>query len=358
MKRKLLLLFVFLFMHVVFITAQKKISSYKNKQITYEGRVFFTQDAAVLSWPGTSIYFNFKGTSIEGVFKDTDTSNYYNVIIDGKFFSKIHLDTIKKVYQLASGLTYGNHRLQLYKRTEWDKGKTYFYGLGGYKMKVLPASPKPKRKIEFFGNSITCGYAIEDDVNDSHIGYYENSYDAYAAITARYFNAQCHSTSKSGIGITISWFPLIMKEMYDRLDPTDSSSKWNFSLYTPDVVVINLLQNDSWLVNMPQNDQFKWRFGTVAPTEEYIINAYRDFVKSIRRKYPRAQIICMLGNMDITRKGSVWPGYVQNAIEQLHDKKIYSFFVPFKETAGHPKTNEQKVLADALIQFIDQHIQW
>jgi hypothetical protein len=358
MKTKSLILFLLFFVSVVFINAQGKIVSYNNKQITYEGRVFFTQDAAVLSWPGTSVYFNFRGTSVEAVLKDSDTSNYYNIIIDGKLYSKLHLDTSKKVYLLASGLKYGNHRLQLYKRTEWDKGKTYFYGLGGYKMKVLPATPKPKRKIEFFGNSITCGYAIEDYINDSNIGYYENSYDTYAAITARHFNAQCHSTSKSGIGITISWFPLIMKEMYDRLDATDSSSKWNFLLYQPDVVVINLLQNDSWLVNMPDHEQFKSRFGTIAPTEEYIINAYSDFVKSIRNKYPKAQIICMLGNMDITRKGSVWPGYVQKAIEQLQDKKIFTFFVPYKETEGHPKTNEQKILADALIQFIDQHIQW
>ncbi len=119
--------------------------------------------------------------------------------------------------------------------------------------KILEPSRLPKRKIEFFGNSITCGYAINDKVHDSPNGYYENNYDAYAAITARHFNAQYHCTSKSGIGIIVSWFPLIMPEMYDRLDPTDSASKWDFSKYTPDLVVINLLQNDSWIVNMPDN---------------------------------------------------------------------------------------------------------
>jgi hypothetical protein len=332
---------------------------FNNRHIVYEGRIPFKSDAAELTWPGTTVMIHFIGSEISGQFKDSDTSNYYNVIIDNKVIGKLHFDTVKKTVVLASGLSFGKHTLRLYKRTEWDKGKTWFYGFDIPRENKLLKKPKsPKRKIEFFGNSITCGYAIEDYVNDSHIGYYENSYDAYAAITARHFNAQCHSTSKSGIGITISWFPLIMKEMYNRLNPADSSSKWNFSLYTPDVVVINLLQNDSWLVNMPSNDQFKWRFGTVAPTEEYIIDAYRDFVKSIRIKYPKAQIICMLGNMDITRKGSVWPGYVQKAIATLNDKKILSFFVPYKETAGHPKTNEQKILADALIQFIDQHIQW
>ena len=68
--------------------------------------------------------------------------------------------------------------------------------------------------------------------HDSPNGYYENNYDAYAAITARHFNAQYHCTSKSGIGIMVSWFPLIMPEMYNRLDPTDSTSKWDFSKYT------------------------------------------------------------------------------------------------------------------------------
>ena len=49
--------------------------------------------------------------------------------------------------------------------------------------------------------------------------------------------------------------------MYNRLIPTDSTSKWNFSLYQPDVVVINLLQNDTWLVNLPEHEEFKKRFG-------------------------------------------------------------------------------------------------
>jgi len=149
-----------------------------------------------------------------------------------------------------------------------------------------------------------------------------------------------------------------MKEMYDRLDPTDSSSKWNFSLFTPDIVVINLLQNDSWLVNMPNHEQFKNRFGTQKPSEEFIINEYRNFVNSVRSKYPFAKIICMLGNMDITREGSVWPSYVSKAVEQIKDKNIYIFFVPYKNSPGHPKTKEQKLMADALITFIDKNIQW
>jgi hypothetical protein len=339
--------------------SQQSLISPQNKMIAYEGRVAFTDDAAELMWPGTSVTVNFKGTSISGLFKDSDTSNYYNVIIDKKMIHKIHFDTLKKTYLLASDLPSGKHTLQLFKRTEWDKGKTWFYGFSGNgKIKLLEPPKLPKRKIEFYGNSITCGYGIEDNVHDSYFGYYENNYDAYAALTARHFNAQYHCTAKSGIGIMVSWFPLIMPEMYDRLDPTDPNSKWDFSKYSPDLIIINLFQNDSWLLNQPNHEQFKSRFGAHPPDEKDIIQAYRNFVLTIRDKHPNAQIICMLGNMDITKKGSPWPGYVQSAVASLNDKKIFTYFAAYKDTPSHPKTAEQKVLAEGLIRFIEQHIKW
>lgn len=330
-----------------------------DKHISYEGRIAHTTKAAELMWPGTSITVNFIGTGISGEFKDQDTSNYYNVIIDNDSMYTLQFDTLKKLVSLASGLPYGKHTLQLFKRTEWDKGKTWFYGFEtNGKTKLLKPKKLPRRKIEFFGNSISCGYAINDRKHDSGLGYYENNYDAYPAITARHFNAQYHCTAKSGIGVMVSWFPLIMPEMYDRLDPTDSTSKWDFSKFTPDVVVINLFQNDSWIVNMPENEQFKKRFGTKPPDENFIVQAYKNFVQTIRSTYPKAQIICMLGSMDITKEGSPWPGYVEKAVAELKDPKIFVYIAPYKNTPGHPKVKEQKELADGLINFMNGHIQW
>ena len=318
-----------------------------------------TSDAAELIWPGTSVRIDFEGEGLSGELKDQDTSNYYNVIIDGKVTGKIHPDASRRSYLLAAHLPYGKHSVELFKRTEWDKGKTLFFGFRFEGKAVLADPPKkPARKMEFFGNSITCGYAIEDRLHDSPTGYYENNYDSYAAITARHFNAECHYTAKSGIGIMVSWFPLIMPQMYDRLDPTDPSSRWDFSIYVPDLVVINLLQNDAWITNMPQNEQFRKRFGTQRPGEEFIVQSYRDFVRKVRQAYPRARIICMLGSMDITRGGSPWPGYVQKAVDGLKDPLIYTFFVPYKNTPGHPKTEEQKDMAEKLIGFIDANIKW
>jgi len=358
MRRNFLLSSTLLFFYNVNCFSQQSIS-FKDKHISYEGRILYTPDAAELMWPGTSVTINFIGTGISGIFKDQDTSNYYNVIIDKDSIYKIQFDTLKKSVPLVEGLSYGKHSLQLFKRTEWDKGKTWFYGfVENSKTKLLKPVKLPKRKIEFFGNSITCGYAIYDSLKDFPYGFYENNYDAYAAITARHFKAQYHCTAKSGIGIMVSWFPLIMPEMYNRLDPTDSTSKWDFSKYTPDLVVINLLQNDSWILTMPNNEQFKKRFGSKPPDEAEIVEAYKKFVQTIRSTYPKAAIICMLGNMDITKEGSPWPGYVQKAVSQLHDKKIFTYFAPYKNTYGHPKIKEQEALANGLIKFIDEHVKW
>ncbi|MDM8159342.1 SGNH/GDSL hydrolase family protein [Labilibaculum sp. K2S] len=356
-KNFILLSCVFVF---GFCNVQNQDIAFDQPNLTYEGRILFRPDAAELSWSGSSVSIQFEGSSISATLQDLDTANYYNVIVDRKVISKLHTDTLKTKYILASGLSEGTHQVQLYKRTEWDKGKTLFYGFElPVDAKLLPAETPKKRKIEFYGNSITSAYGNEDTSGkDRPYGYFQNNYESYAAITARYFNAQYHCISKSGIGVLVSWFPLIMSEMYDRIDPDDSVLKWDFSKYTPDVVVINLFQNDSWIVNIPQNEQFKNRFGKEAPDSTTIIAAYKDFVSSIRGKYPHSSIICTLGSMDATQEGSKWPGYVQTAVSQLEDDKIFSCFFPFKNSGGHPNVKEHHAMSDQLIGFIEENIEW
>jgi len=329
-------------------------------RIHYMGRVIMQDDAAQLLWPSTSLKINFKGTGVKAILKDEHGSNYFNVIVDDNVVAVIHPDSVQKEYTLVSGLNDGNHSLELFKRTEWAQGKTWFYQFSFDKnSQPLNSPPAKKRKMEFFGNSITCGVAVEDSSGkDDPDARYTNSYLSYAAITARHFDAEFNNTSQGGVGLMVSWIPIIMPEMYNLFDPPDFQNIWDFSKYTPDVVVINILQNDSWLVKLPGNDQFKARFGKNPPTEDQIIRAYRNFVKNIHNTYPKAQIICTLGCMDATKQGSPWPGYIEKAVAQLSDKNVYSFFFPYKNASGHPNVKEQQAMADGLVGFIDQHIKW
>jgi len=334
---------------------------YSDKDIVYEGRIDTSRiGAAEIYWPGSSIKINFEGKSIGAVMGESRVDNYYNVIVDDEDPFIFRPDTAKAFQELASGLASGSHSLELFRRTEWDRGITSFYGftIKG-KAKLLPRAEEKKRKIEFFGNSITAGYAVEDTTGgDSPDSTYTNNYRSYASIIARHYDAEYHCTSKGGIGITISWFPLIMPEAYDRVDPLDPKSRWDFSQYQPDIIIINLMQNDSWLVHRPEHPEFTSRFGEEAPGEDEIIAAYQDFVAGIRRHYPGSYIICAMGNMDATREGSPWPGYVRKAVENLDDRKILSHFVAYKETPGHPSVSEQQEMADSFIRFIDENVSW
>ena len=333
----------------------------ENAAITYSGRMAQSKSGGVdLTWSGSSVSMVFEGDSLFAELKDEKGENYFNVIIDDDSIRVLKIDSLKRRYLLAAGLSDHSHKVALFKRTEWHNGRTTFYNfqLKGAKPTVSKIA-RQSRKMEFYGNSITAGYAVEDttgmDAPDSTL---TNHYLSYAAVAARHFNADSHSICKSGIGVMVSWFPLIMPEMYDREIPEDSTSQWEFERFTPQVVVVNLFQNDSWLIEQPAHPQFKARFGTDKPTAEMIVKSYQEFIAQIRTQYPKASIICLLGNMDITRTDSLWPLYVTEAVSNMSDENIFTLTVPYKETSGHPSVIEQQLIADHLIAFIEKNIPW
>jgi len=354
-KKLLLLLYILCFVTGYSQTATSKFIAFNNSKVSYMGRIGMSDSCANFYWSGSSTTIKVKGThTLKAILADNLGNNYYYVVVDAQEPFKVKLDKGKKTYELVSNLDEKMHTIQLFKITNTDNRITSLYGFEiDEKGKVMQTNKLPKRKIEFFGNSITAGHGVDVplDSSDSGAPQFFNNYKTYAATTARYFKAQYHCTAKSGIGIMVSWFNEIMPEIYDRLNPKDSNSKWIFK-YQPDIVVVNLFQNDSWLVNQPANEQFKARFGSSKPSENFITNAYADFLKTLRSKYPAANIICCLGSMDATKEGSKWPGYIASAVALLKDKRIATHFFPYKKIGGHPKAEEQQLMAEDLIAFI------
>ncbi len=326
-------------------------------RLDYMGRVMQTDSSANFYWCGTSVQIKVKNSpTVKVVLGEHVDFNYYDVLIDGKYSDKIKVLKGKNTYTVATNLDNNAHVIQIFKATNTDERVTDFYGfLVEENAKILKQKHKKQLKMEFFGDSITAGHGVEvkDGDPDTYFAEFFNNYFTYAAVTARHFNAQYYNTSKSGIGITVSWDKAIMPEIYHRLNPNDSTSQWDFSKYQPDIVVVNLFQNDNSLVLKPEHEQFKKRFGNTKPSEDFIINAYADFIQSLRKVYPNANIICTLGNMDVVNEGSKWPSYIKAAAKGLNDNKVYvKIFTP-KNTYGHPRIKEQQAMGDELIKFIE-----
>jgi hypothetical protein len=330
-----------------------------DERIRFFGRVEYLADSAVVMyWPGSSVLTRFRGTEIRALLKDVSGKNYYNVILDDSVIRVFHPDTVKKWCLLANSLKDTIHTLELFRRV--DRGPTWFFGFktdpsGTF----LPLSPPPERKMEFYGNSITVGASVHDHSgNDYYDSTYTDNYAAYGALTARHYQTGYSCIARGGIGLMASWYPLIMPEMWNRLNPDDPESRWDFSKYTPHIVVINLFQNDAALFERPDHPQMQSHFGGKVPDEEQVVEAYKDFLKKIRKVYPDANIICTLGSMNAVREDRPWRGYVEKAVEEMKDPRIFNYFFFYKGGYLHPQEAEQRRMADSLIRFIDHHIKW
>lgn len=167
------------------------------------------------------------------------------------------------------------------------------------------STPKPtaekERKIEFIGDSITCGYGNEGVVNvDVFCTRQENPEDAYAILTANALQADYHLVSWSGIGVISDWVDETVNEpreeilMPDLYQYTDlrlceklnlPKEHWNFTIYRPDLVVINLGTNDDSYVRT--YDDRRETFG----------KQYFAFLEQVHKNNPQAAILCVLGIM-------------------------------------------------------------
>nr|WP_315251502.1 SGNH/GDSL hydrolase family protein [uncultured Duganella sp.] len=331
-----------------------------NQRLQYTGRIDFADRARpMLSWPGTSIEGSFTGASLAVKLDDQHGKNFFNVFIDGDYGKPFIIEARpgSATYAVAAGLKPGAHSFLITKRTEGEEGGTFFQGLElADGATLLPPPARKQRRIEFFGDSITTGMGNEspDDGPDDRLRD-KNNFLSYSSITARALNAEAHIISQSGIGVMVSWFPFTMPDFYDQLSAVgNNDTKWDFKSWTPDVVVVNLFQNDRWLIDREK------RLSPM-PNDAQRIEAYRVLVQKIRALYPQAYIVCALGSMDAVQEGSKWPGYVRAAVDQLQqqgDKRMDTIVFPWNGFGGHPRVKQHQANAALLTDFIRKKLGW
>ena len=340
--------------------------------IQYTGRIDNANpDNVGFSHPGVSIKAKFQGTAIDAIIKEygsggATTTNYFNVIIDRVIQpEKLRLSKSQTTYQLARGLAEGEHTIELFKLTESSVGKVEFQGfqLETGKTLVTP-DPLPSRKIEFIGNSLTCGYGNEVsytkeelDIIKGFNSVNENNYKAWGAITARNLNAQYSCVAYSGRGIyrnNTGTTTGILPSIYDRILPDNATPLWDHAKYTPHVIVINLGTND---FEAEANGK-----GVVDPTA--FIDTYISFINKLKGYYPDATIICAVG----VGTSDYWPmgawtrtqqyvsavkkHFVDNGDSKVHYFKMEPQVPPCGED-WHPTVAKHLEMATELTAFIN-----
>ncbi len=163
-----------------------------DKHILYTGRISFSNpERPAWNFPGIQIVAAFEGTSLKMIAKPQ--SGYFMAQIDKAEPFKVAFTGKKdSVVTLATALPEGRHLVRLMYVIEGYEFYPEFWGFVLDEGRWLVEAPAlPSRKLEFIGNSITCGYGNEGTNKEEHFDYAtENHYYSYASLTARALEAQ------------------------------------------------------------------------------------------------------------------------------------------------------------------------
>ena len=208
-------------------------------------------------------------------------------------------------YELFSGDP-GEHLLRLVKLSEGSRGQAGLVSLWT-DGELLPADLQEKPvKIEFVGDSITCGYGNEcPNMNEHFNPNEENGWMTYGAIAARAVGAEFNMISYSGISTALpehSRFPFHMPSMEELYAYTDRDVQekfglepeaWDFAANKKDIVLLNLGTNDVNPIRFAPDRQ------TAAREEAHFVKKYGEFLKKVRAlNGPDTLILSVLGPMD------------------------------------------------------------
>ncbi|MGD8782544.1 MAG: SGNH/GDSL hydrolase family protein [Ignavibacteria bacterium] len=328
-----------------------------NPYIQYVGRFDKSNpERIVFDWPGVYIRAKFKGTSCS--IRLNDGNNFYSVTIDDQPPRVLETDT-STVYSVASNLDDTIHTILIRKRTEANIGKGEFLGfiLDEDKGLVKPDSP-PNRRIEFIGNSITCGYGVEAASADENFKpETENAALSFAGVISNELNADYSSVAYSGKGVVRNYGdpnktsadPI--PSLYNRTCCYDSTLFWDFASWVPQAVVINLGTNDFSTEPYPDKSVFQ--------------EAYTQLINRVQSNYPGVTIFCICGPMI----GEPCASYVEEVVSQCRqentNKNVYFINVgddlltmSDRGADWHPNVSGQQKTADVILPVIKEEMSW
>lgn len=314
--------------------------------ILYMGRIHWGDSLAPsFTYPGTTAMINFEGTAIS--MGARPGSGQFMVEIDDREPVKINFSESDSIITLADSLPDTRHSVRVTYAIEGYEHHPEFHGFR-IKGKTLDAPQRPELKLEFIGNSITCGYGTEEDDPEKGFSYdTENHTLSYAYLTARNLNADFNVVARSGIGIYRNYNgpregdEMTMPDEYDNTMLYVPEYKWDFSKFQPDILCINLGTNDTSVDNYD-----------IALYEA----KYRTFLSHLREVYPSAKIVLLTGSM---MNGKPLED-VKGALDRLasEDENIYRFDMsPQTGELGyganyHPSSRQAKKMADELTGFL------
>lgn len=354
--------------------------SASDESLRTQGRITATADGGQLwVYPYTQAHFRFTGRTLA-----VRLRNHWNygdirlgVIIDNTQYS-VRIpspaepdmpancaedpETGMLTLTIADHLPTIEHEAVVFKRQDGGMHYLEFAGVlvDGDARVSAPAQAPSERRIEIYGDSVSCGerneavlYTGKADP-DEDLSAYSNSWFAYDAIAARALGADLRIISQGGAPLLdgIGWFNapdyLGMESIWNRVqynpalgEPTD----WDFRDDDPQVVIVALGQNDSHPDDFMSADY----------TGKQAVNwraRYAEFLGNLLERYPDSHIICTTTVLQHDRN---WDRAIDEMVSELDNPQIthLDYSHAGTGTPGHPRIAEDEEMARELVSYID-----
>ncbi len=341
------------------------------EHVKIQGRTIFRDGTRYLGYSGTSITFRFHGKKAQAKLwtdcEKFETNNYACVAVfindETEPEQRLQLNQSEAWYTLYESDTEQDVTVTLMKYSEAE-----FAVCGIQELEIdtetLLAPPAARQmKMMVIGDSITCGYGIED--NTCCPIYYstqQNPYHAYGMRTARALDADVMLLSWSGHGVISNYIGdevntpdemYLIPEQYKYTDfscsiqvfgeSKDEWEKWDPAAYQPDLITVFLGTNDaSYCRELPERNR-------------EFTDAYQAFISQIHQDYPKAKVLCMLGTMDQRLCPTTEAAVAEYQVQHHAQEWLRYLPLPMQleedglGTNYHPTEITQKKLADIVI---------
>ncbi len=292
----------------------------------YEGRILERDGIAYLGYTNSYVRFYAKGKKLSAyltsnITEEVNMAGLSVFLDDGQEpVNRLVIDKEVAWYDICEMPDEEIHLVTIVKITEAAMSHVGFVKLqveGGELVK-RSFPERPDLKLEFIGDSITCGYGVLGAPEAEYTLRDEDGMMAYAYLAAKELNARARYLAASGHGICVEYtgdpegnVPKLFPCVNWYIDPAVA---YDYSEYVPDVVVINLGTNDSG--HMEKED-----------IQEAFVKAYVVFLHTIKKAYPETKILCTIGTLcDIMYE------WIEKAIAIYEDeggKDVYMRRLPY-----------------------------
>ncbi|MBQ3136544.1 MAG: hypothetical protein IJB74_03580 [Clostridia bacterium] len=330
--------------------------------INFTGRSAVINDEIILSASGSGAEFVCKGDYAE-ITLSPENENVLSshlprvaIFADGNLVADECI-SYEKTYRINT--KYSGTVISIIKLSEAMYSSLKVTKIASYGVKDIEPTQEKDFKIEFIGDSVTCGYGTDAGEYGSFSTATENFMKSYAYLTAEKLGADYSAVCYSGYGVLTGYTEngvknnhIVMNEYGKACHITAQEDPvWDFTKGKNDIVIINLGTNDASYCG---NSSFG---------KQQFTDAYVNMLTVVREKNPESFILCILGDMN----NSLFPS-IEKAVShytvQHSDSRVLSFSVDFKMGEndividGHPGPISNAHAADILAEKINSLIKF